>query len=278
MEEKKDERNVPDQAVQTVRIICCVKMIDNLDEMVKEEFEELKNGYPDTSFVKKIINCFDEAALETALVIKDECKDKNINVKITVVTLNPGYSEHILCNFPAIGVDKVLVLQDLEQNYDFDPEKTADVLAQHIKKERDFDIILMGKQAPPFNSMLVPIYLSEEMGLPIVLDVTDIHFDKGQFHMETNDGRVLEERTAKKPFIAAVGNAKYAYLRVPTLREKLKYKSWKPEIIPLSSKQKQEKTLSFLLEQSERKCSFIEGENVGKKAEQIIELIFGVDQ
>lgn len=263
---------------QGIQIICCIKITDNLDEMIKEEFKEQKNGYPDTSFVKKMINCFDEAALETALSIKETCKSNNIKVKITVLTLNPGYSEHILHNFPAIGVDNVFVLQDDTRNYDFYPEETADILADFIKKEKDVDMILTGKQASPFNSMLVPVYLSEEMEMPFVTDVTDICFDEKQFHIFTGDGCTKEERCTRQPFVAAVGNADHAYLRVPTLREKLKYKGWKPDIFHVAPIKEQGKTITFLFEQDERKCSFIEGKNIKEKADQMLNILHGVNQ
>ena len=53
------------------RILACFKVTDDFDSLMPAEWENLGTGAPDTSYVKRLLGCFDEAALECALETPD---------------------------------------------------------------------------------------------------------------------------------------------------------------------------------------------------------------
>lgn len=257
-------------------IVCCIKIVEDIDALAKSEYEQVAHGTLDISYVKKIMNCFDEAALETALCLKDECKENGVEAKITAVTLNPGYSEHILKNFPAIGVDETIVLQAESLDLRFQPEITAEILSDYIANNVAYDLLLMGKQAPPANSALVPFYMAEDLKKTCITDVTNLEYRETGIFVEHITRNSTEKMLVKKSVIAIIGNSIHSYIRVPTLREKLKTKKWKPQVIELEET-KLPVSNNFVLQYvpDNRMCKVIDADTDVGKANKIIEILTG---
>ncbi len=256
-----------------IKILTAFKIIDDFDGVLPSDWENLGTNPPDTSYSKRILNCFDEAALENALLLKDELRASEKEVQLTALTICPGYSSHILKNLPAIQFDRVCVIEtgaDLR----FDPVATASLIADFVKKDGGFDLILAGKQAPPANSGIVPFALANLLGMDIVTDVVELSFCQTPGALRVThalDEGVCAENDSL-PLVCTMGNTARSYLRMPTLREKLATKSYSPEQYEAKPALFGGFALKSLIrEHDERPCEFAPGSSPGEMAAAIFE-------
>ena len=93
-----------------IRILVCFKIVDNIDEILACDWENLGLDGPDTSYVGRALGCYDEAAIENALLLKDSYSSLDIPTEVTALTINPGYSDHIISAFLAIGINRIFCI------------------------------------------------------------------------------------------------------------------------------------------------------------------------
>lgn len=256
-----------------IRILIAFKIIDDYDDILPADWENLGTNPPDTSYSKRILNCFDEAALENALLIREALVADGSEVQLTALTVCPGYSSHILKNLPAIGFDRVCTVET-DADLRFDPFATASLIAGFAKDDGGFDLILTGKQAPPANSGMVPLILSELLEAEIIPDVSELSVSAGEglavVTHALDDGICV--RKAPLPLICAMGNAVHSYLRIPTLREKLAAKAYVPEQLRKAPSLASGIALQNLArEHDERACVFVPGSTPAEMAAAICE-------
>lgn len=200
-------------------ILVCFKIAPDYDAMAPSEWE-LKGGYPCTKHVPSIYGCFDEAALEHGLCLKETCIQDGQDVSLHALSVLPEVSYSVFNRLYAVGYDKVICLESEKLTSEalaFRPEVTARLIADYVKRVSYYDVLLLGQQAPPGNSGLVPAFLAARLNL------------KCRYDLEGLTNSVLQE-----PFIGIIGNQTNAYLRIPTLREKLSANNKIPEIVPVS--------------------------------------------
>lgn len=241
-----------------MKICVCFKIVPDLDQVLESDWQDLSQGL-DTSYVKKMINCFDETALEMALRLKDMAADQT--VECTAVTVGGGLPS-LMKGLYAVGYDRVADIP-LEHR-EFCPETVALLLADFIKSG-DFDLVLAGKQAGMADSGMVPPLLAERLGVPFVADTVAARLTEGHLVLEHETPGGLEALTLKGPVAASVGDADYAYLRVATLREKMA--ASKRDIESVAARPVEDRILPvFSRESSAKECVMIEGESSAAKA------------
>lgn len=54
------------------RILVCFKIVNNFDDVLPGDWQDIGTGEVDTSYTKRMLNCFDESALEMALCLREE--------------------------------------------------------------------------------------------------------------------------------------------------------------------------------------------------------------
>ncbi|MGI6151022.1 MAG: electron transfer flavoprotein subunit beta/FixA family protein [Christensenellales bacterium] len=256
-----------------IKILTAFKIIDDFDDVLPSDWEDLGSNPPDTSYCKRILNCFDEAALENALLLRDELIAAGQEVQHTALTVCPGYSEHILKNLPAIKFDRVCVIET-DADLRFDPMATASIIADFVKNDGGFDLILAGKQAPPGNSGIVPFGVANLLGMDIITDVVELTFGHMQGTIRVT--HALDEgicvQDAVLPLVLTMGNTTRSYLRMPTLREKLATKSYSPEQLQSSPTRSSGWELNSLIrERDERQCELFAGASPTEMAAKIFE-------
>ena len=197
-----------------MKIGVCFKIVPDFEEVPIEEWSS-ESG-PDFTYVKKMYGCFDEAALETALCLKDSCKQSNIDVETVAVTAgvrDGAVSESLLRGLFAAGFDDVVILPETDP---FDPESTARALAQWFH-ENQVDLIFTGRSTGPNDSGLVPFYLARELGLPIIGEVTEAKWDDGV--LLTCKG--TDSAKADLPCVVTVGDSETPILRLFPLKARM---------------------------------------------------------
>ncbi|MEG1958198.1 MAG: electron transfer flavoprotein subunit beta/FixA family protein, partial [Lachnospiraceae bacterium] len=97
-------------------------------------------------------------------------------------------------------------------------------------KENSQDVIIMGRQAPEGSQFAVPQFVSEQLSIPLISNVVDMHMEDEQ-HLRVlieNNGATYEQ-VVTTPVVLTVGNAIISKLRVPTLKDRMKYGNHKLE-------------------------------------------------
>lgn len=253
-----ESRNNDNTKGDKMKICVCFKIVPDLDQVLESDWRDLSQGL-DTSYVKKMINCFDETALEMALRLKETAADTG--AACTAVTVGGGLAS-LMKGLYAVGYDRVVNIP-LEHR-EFCPETVAALLADFIKSG-DFDLVLFGKQAGMADSGMVPPLSAELLGLPFVGDTVAASLEGGQLVLEHETPEGLEVLKLKGPVAASVGDAEYAYLRVATLREKMA--ASKRDIEEWPALPAEDTVLpAFSRESSAKECVMIEGESGAVKA------------
>lgn len=217
------------------KIVACFKITDDYDELSSSDWEMVgEDGYPVTDFVRRIIGCFDEAALENSLILKNCLQKRQIETQVTAVTLNPGYSEHIMRRLKAAGIDRVVSLETKE-SMDFSPKQTAGILADFIRKEGDVNLVLTGLQSAPGNTGCVPYFMAAALGMPVWNAVVRFETDDEKMIAVCEYPDEYAGYQMDSPGICVMGNTERSFLRIPTLREKMLVKNYVPEQIIIES-------------------------------------------
>lgn len=259
--QKPESRNNNNTKGDKMKICVCFKIVPDLDQVLESDWAAVSQGL-DTSYVKKMINCFDETALEMALRLKDTAADGAVSC--TAVTVGGGLTG-LMKGLYAVGYDRVVSIP--LENREFCPETVASLLAGFIK-DGDFDLVLAGKQAGMADSGVVPPTLAGLLGRPFIGDTVAAGLEDGQLVLEHETPGGLEVLRLRGPVAASVGDAVYAYLRVATLREKMAaskrdIETWAaPPVRPAERP-------DFIRETSAKECVMIEGESAGAKADEV---------
>jgi electron transfer flavoprotein beta subunit len=120
--------------------------------------------------VESIINPLDCVALEAAVDLRDR-----EGGRITVFSMGPPQSEEALREALAFGADRAILLTD-PAFAGADTLATSHVLATAISKLKPFpDLVLCGKQTIDSDTGHVGPQIAEELDLPQVCGVNEIH-------------------------------------------------------------------------------------------------------
>lgn len=234
-----------------MQVVVCFKAVPDLDKVIPEDWQTFEEK-PDTSYTGIMLGCFDEAALELALRLKDE--DNTITcVALTYGTLTSIQAKRLY----AAGYDKVVCLDSTE--VEFAPEQTAKRLADWLW-ENPAQVIFTGMRTALCDSGTVPFFLAEQMNLPIIADVSVCELcPEGLLVTHEVDEGVCTTKAAM-PVLLAVGNSPITGVRMATFAAQL---AASKKVVEHIEKQGVYSMPHCLLKQTPTSCQFLE-----KDAEQ----------
>ena len=127
-------------------------------------------------YVRRVLNVFDEAALELALRLRDARAQRGLETTLAAFTVGGREAVPFLDTLQALGfttsrVDSGGAGQD--GGLDFTPAVTAALVAacaQHVGG----DVLLLGNEAGPGGSGTLPFLVAETLGRPCCPEVTEI--------------------------------------------------------------------------------------------------------
>lgn len=219
-----------------VQIIACFTLVRDIEKISSDEWSSFSANDLRINVVPLMINVFDEAALENSLRVKENMISQNIQCQLTAISACVNTEEYLstASHLYAIGFDKVILIKLPEKLINI-PMEIAHSLFMSISSIRsDSTIILTGCEATPYCNHLVPVLLSECLRLPFYDNVTEISVDslgKISIRFVYDNYELLQEANNS---VISMGNAKYAFLRIPTLHERLVTAEKKPHIIELN--------------------------------------------
>ena len=171
-----------------MKIFVCVKQV--LDTAAKIQIE---NGQVVSPRSSRIINPYDEFAIEEAVRIKEKKPD----TEITLLSLGPeGFKESIKRAL-AMGADKAVHLLDPKFE-GLDSYAVARILMRYIEKI-PYDLILCGKQSVDVDMAQTGPTLATFLGIPFVTVVTGMEFSddfhNGKITRQVEGGSEIRELT-----------------------------------------------------------------------------------
>lgn len=205
-----------------MKILGCFKIVPNLDLVAEEDWTADDQLQIDTGYVKIQWDCFDESALEMMLKLSDLSEGFDVVYELNALTIGKRQHEPFLKTLYALGFGHTVRVNP-EKDQTFCPEQTAEMIKNYVLKMSGQDVIVMGTQSSDGSNMKTPLLLAELLGWPCITQVIGLE-PVDEMHLKVKSqisgGNLIQ--TVKLPCVLAVGNAPSSYLRVPTLKAKMK--------------------------------------------------------
>lgn len=162
-----------------LKIVVLAKQVPDTRNVGKDAMKA--DGTINRAALPAIFNPEDLNALEQALRLKDQYPESTV----TVLTMGPGRAADIIREGLFRGADNGYLLTD-RAFAGADTLATSYALATAIRKIKDFDIIIGGRQAIDGDTAQVGPQVAEKLGLPQVTYVEEIQ--------QVADGRIRVKR------------------------------------------------------------------------------------
>ncbi|MFH1791437.1 MAG: electron transfer flavoprotein subunit beta/FixA family protein [Candidatus Omnitrophota bacterium] len=197
-----------------MNIIVCIKQVPNTtDVRINPETNTLiREG------VESVINPFDTYAIEEGVRLREKHGGK-----VTVISMGPPQAEDALREAISVGCDEAVLVTD-RRFAGSDTWATSYTLAQAIRKLKDFDLILCGKQASDGDTAQVGPGISTHLNIPqvtYVRKIEEISKDKARAERLTEEGYEIIETSMPALFTVV---KEINEPRLPSLKGKMKAK------------------------------------------------------
>ena len=150
-----------------MKIIVCIKQVPNTTEIKIDPVTNTlkRDGVP------SIINPDDKAAIEAALLLKEQC-----GAYVTVITMGPPQAEKALREALAMGADEAHLITDRVFGGS-DTLATSTIIAAAVKK-LGCDLVLCGRQAIDGDTAQVGPQIAEHLGIPQITYAAGISYNE----------------------------------------------------------------------------------------------------
>lgn len=260
-----------------MKIAVCFKTIADYGRLSEKDWVWDERHFVDTSFVRRVFNCFDESALEMALKLSGTSKNVSGTVELTALTVDDRKSDLFLKQLTAIGYHHVVRIEcDKGIDLRFNSLAISHLISTYIKR-KGHRLVFLGMQGGEGDNRQTGFLVAERLGWPCIREVTKVVMAGSPDCLKVTsriDGATLVQ-TVKLPVVLITGHSLDSpYLRVPTLKQKLNAK--KKRVTVLSNTElgldndtliDNGKTLIDLQRpQATRPCVFLEGKNARELA------------
>jgi electron transfer flavoprotein beta subunit len=257
-----------------MRIVICVKEVMDPDAVnnyaIAGRLEIGEDGKTLTqTAIPRLINGFDEQALEAALRIRDA----GVDCTIAVISIGED-PEKILKHCGSLGADELVCIKaDPGQ---LDCHGFAAVLSAQIEKSGGADLILCGRQASDDDQGVVPALIGEKLGMPVVTFARAVESAGETLSVKrvTPDGD--EDVEVACPAVVTISN-ELGDPRYPTAAAKIKARRMKPEQVVIgdlglsdADLQCKAQMVKQFVPEIQGNCEFIEGGSPAELADNLI--------
>ena len=183
------------------KIIVLAKQVPDTRNVGKDAMKA--DGTVNRAALPAIFNPEDLNALEQALRIKDKFQ----GTTITVLTMGPGRAVEIIREGFFRGANDGILLTD-RAFAGSDTLATSYAIAQTLKKQNNYDIIIAGRQAIDGDTAQVGPQVAEKLGLPQVTYVEEVQeINKGVVTMKRRLERGVEVVKCPIPLVITVNSS-----------------------------------------------------------------------
>ncbi len=273
-----------------MKIAVCFKPIADYNRLSREDWKWDKDHFIDTSFVRRIFNCFEESALETGLTLSGTSEQISDTVDLTALTIDNQKGDNLqgdlfLKQLLAVGYNHGVRIQCKKKtDLRFNPLVMSHLISAYIKNQ-GHDLVILGMQGGEGDNGQTGFLLAERLGWPCIGEVSHIVRDESHDSLKVTsriDGATLIQ-TVHLPMVLIMGHSLDSpYLRVPNLKQKLNAKKKQISIISdielgvdtdhltNTTIPENDKTLMGLQRpRASQSCVFIEGESTREQAQKL---------
>lgn len=218
--------------------------------------------------IPRLINGYDEQAIEAALKIRDGGAD----VTIDVVSVGKDLTA-ILRHAKSLGVDGIAAVDPGDTP--LDGFGVASVLAAHITNTGGADLILAGRQASDDDQGVVPVLLAEMLGAAVTTVARSVELAGGttvRVSRATPEGDEIVE--ADTPVVVTV-SSELGEPRYPTMPQKMAARKVNPDEVNASDLDVADLARRVVASRQfvpevHGDCEFIEGATPAERADNLV--------
>lgn len=258
-----------------MRIVVCVKEVLDPDAVnnyaLAGRLEIGEDGKTLTqTAIPRLMNGFDEQAIEAALRLRDAGAD----CTITVVSAG-AEAEGMLKHAAALGADEIAAIPVDPTALDY--HVVAGLLAAYVRTSGGADLVLCGRQASDDDQGAVPALMGEFLEMPVAAVARAVELVAGpslRVTRVTPDGDEVVEVAC--PAVVTISN-ELGEPRYPTAANKIKARRKKPTIVSVGdlglSPEELQPRVAFtrqFVPTVQGNCEFISGETAAEMADSLI--------
>jgi electron transfer flavoprotein beta subunit len=184
-----------------------------------------------TRYVRRILNCFDESALEMALRLSDARAAEGAATRLGALSVGGTEIDPYLKTLLALGYERAARVH-ADAALDFAPAALSALIAGYSRRVDHSQRLMLGDRSGPGDGGTVPFRVAEELGWPCltrVLEAEPLPDERVRVACMADDG--LLRVTLRLPCVLAVGNAVVSRLRVPTLTDRLARRDQRTDVL-----------------------------------------------
>jgi electron transfer flavoprotein beta subunit len=222
------------------------------------------------SAIPRLMNGFDEQALEAALRLRDAGAD----FTLTVVSAGPA-PEKLLKHSAALGADELVAIKVDPAELDY--HAIASLLSAQIESSGGADVVLCGRQASDDDQGVVPALIGEKLDMSVITIAKAVELSGTRLKVTrvTPDGDEVVE--ADCPSVVTITN-ELGDPRYPTAAAKVKARRVKPTVVTpddlgLTADELRPKVViaKQFVPEIKGNCEFLDGDSPAALANQLIE-------
>ena len=230
-----------------MRVLACFKATPDFEALRAGDWAAAAAGGVETRYVRRILNCFDESALELTLRLSEAAAQGGVAVDLDALSIGGRETEPFLTTLVALGYERATRVPleagdsaprtgEADPGADFAPGIVASIIASYARRIAHSDLVVLGWRSGPGDSGTVPFRVAETLGWPCLTQVTGVApLSDGRLRVAcvADDGPL--RLTLRGPCVLAVGNAVVSHLRVPTLKDRLARRDRPIEVLPAAA-------------------------------------------
>ena len=157
-----------------MRVAVCFKATPDYEALRPADWAAgVAAGRVEARFVRRVLNCFDESALELALRLRETRAGASASTELAAVSVGGRDADGYLKTLTALGYERAARV-DAGAALDFAPGATARLLAAFARGAVRSDVVLLGCRSGPGDSGTVPFLVAERLGWPCLTRVLEI--------------------------------------------------------------------------------------------------------
>jgi electron transfer flavoprotein alpha/beta subunit len=220
--------------VNELRILVAFKVTPDFEALREADWAALAAGGGDARYVRRVLNCFDESALELALRLRRDLAAAGVGATLAATSIGGREVDPFLATLRALGYERTTRIDPATRGaaLDFSPGAVAALVAAHARRVAQPDLVLLGARSGPGDGGTVPFRVAEALGLPCLTEITELNAaadGRVRVTRAADDGRL--RLTLNGPCVLAIGNAVVSCLSAPTLKERLAHRDEPLEVV-----------------------------------------------
>ena len=257
-----------------MRIVVCAKEVLDPDAVntyaVAGRLEIGEDGRSITqSAIPRLMNAYDEQAIEAALRIRDA----GVECTIHVVSVGPNPAD-VLKQAAAMGADEIV---SIAVDSTFDHHAAARLLAAYVEHIGGAELVLCGRQASDDDQGVVPALMGEALNMPVVTIARAVEVTSDVVRVTRVAPNAEEIVEANLPAVVTISN-ELGQPRYPTTAGRIAARrkqavTLSPEDLGVSSDDLQPRAVltKQFVPSVQGNCEFLTGDTPAQLAASLIE-------